>query len=75
MYFSGTFNNYENRLHSWVNTGTFASGVTELNLYRIEGLSYFPVIGYGPVSGSYAEKWNKEFVKRAYPYLITGAPF
>lgn len=75
MYYSGTFYNFENRLHSWVNTGTFASGVVELNIFKTEGLSYLPVIGYGYLSGIYSERWNKEFVKRASSYLVTGAPF
>jgi hypothetical protein len=69
MYSSGTFANFEGRLHQ------LPTGVIDLNLYRLEGKTYFSGISTG-VAGEYHYKWNKEFVKQAASYFYpTGEPF
>ena len=68
MYFSGTFVDFESRLHQLpVNSGDFANFISE-------GCSYYSYISTGDFGNLdyFILKWNREFAKRGYAYYPIG---
>ncbi len=69
MYITGSYNNFENRLHQ------LPTGISDLNTFKLEGRTYFNSVSTGD-GNTFNTKWNKEFVKKAAQYeTITGSVF
>ena len=63
MYISGTFLDFETRLHQ------LPQSLGDLNQFFYEGCSYYPQVNNTTLR-YFIEKWNKEFAKKQYPYGV-----
>lgn len=68
MYITGTFVNFENRLHQ------LPVSLGELNLFFYEACSYYSQVNNANFQ-YLLQKWNKEFTKKQYPYSINSWVF